>query len=53
MSALRGLVSSNAPQAAECLQDFYQRFEQEALVIDSWFAVQATNSQASIDILKR
>lgn len=52
MSALRGLVSSNAPKAAECLQDFYQRFEQEALVIDSWFAVQATNSQASIDDIK-
>jgi aminopeptidase N len=52
MSALRGLVFSNAPQAAECLQDFYQRFEQEALVIDSWFAVQATNAQASINDIK-
>jgi aminopeptidase N len=35
--------------SAECLQDFYQRFEQEALVIDSWFAVQATNPQATIE----
>ncbi len=51
MSALRGLVSSNAPQAAECLQDFYQRFEQEALVIDSWFAVQATSPYATIDTI--
>jgi len=52
MSALRGLVHSQASQAAECLQDFYQHFEQEALVIDSWFAVQATNAQASMSDIK-
>lgn len=52
MCALRGLVHSQAPQTAECLQDFYWRFEQEALVIDSWFAVQATNPQASLSDIK-
>lgn len=52
MSALRGLVFSNATQAEPCLADFYYRFEQEALVIDSWFAVQATNPTASIDAIK-
>ncbi len=48
MVALRGLVHSNAPSAVQCLTDFYQRFEQEALVIDSWFAVQATNPQTTM-----
>ena len=50
--ALRGLVSSGAEQATACLADFYRRFTQEALVIDSWFAVQATNSKATIDDIR-
>jgi aminopeptidase N len=50
--ALRGLVSSGAEQATACLADFYRRFRQEALVIDSWFAVQATNSKATIDDIR-
>jgi aminopeptidase N len=31
-----------AAEAERALADFYQRFEQEALVIDKWFAMQAT-----------
>ena len=48
LTALRGLVYSNAAQAVDCLADFYQRFQQEALVVDSWFAVQASNPKATI-----
>ena len=47
LTALRGLVYSNAAQAVDCLADFYQRFQQEALVVDSWFAVQASNPKAT------
>ncbi len=46
--ALRGLVHSNAAQTVDCLADFYQHFQQEALVVDSWFAVQASNPKATI-----
>jgi hypothetical protein len=43
MGALRALVHHDAPHAAVCLADFHGRFANEALVIDSWFAVQATS----------
>ncbi len=52
MAALRGLVASKAPQLQQCLTDFYCRFQQEALVIDSWFAVQATNAKSTIDDIR-
>ena len=39
--ALAALVLQGAPKAAECLADFYQRFVDNPLVIDKWFALQA------------
>ncbi|PTQ89558.1 aminopeptidase N [Agitococcus lubricus] len=53
MSALRGLVYSQAAQASSALADFYQRFVDEALVVDSWFAVQATNAKASLSDIEQ
>lgn len=53
MSALRGLVYSQAAQASSALGDFYQRFVDEALVVDSWFAVQATNAKASLSDIEQ
>ena len=45
-AALRALVGSSASSAQaekqKALEDFYHRFQDEALVIDQWFAVQAT-----------
>ena len=41
-SALHALVAINAPQSKNALADFYQRFAEDALVIDKWFALQAT-----------
>jgi aminopeptidase N len=35
-------VAVNAPQSKNALADFYQRFAEDALVIDKWFALQAT-----------
>ncbi|MBO6557036.1 MAG: aminopeptidase N [Pseudomonadales bacterium] len=47
-AALRALVGSAAEAAQEpkekALNDFYNRFQHEALVIDQWFAIQATCS---------
>ncbi|HEX5277166.1 MAG TPA: aminopeptidase N [Fluviicoccus sp.] len=53
MSALRALVHHDAPHAAVCLADFFGRFAKEALVIDSWFAVQATNPLRGVEEIRR
>ncbi|KAF1024580.1 MAG: Aminopeptidase N [Burkholderia plantarii] len=62
-AALGALLSASAgsAQAAEpaqrALADFYQRFENEALVIDKWFAMQATRrgtaGQPTLDIVRQ
>ncbi|HJU77872.1 MAG TPA: aminopeptidase N [Sphingomicrobium sp.] len=39
--ALGILVSLDAPERAEALDSFYQRFREDALVLDKWFALQA------------
>ncbi|EEA00480.1 aminopeptidase N [Burkholderia sp. H160] len=46
-AALSALLNAAAPQggspeAQRALDDFYRRFEKEPLVIDKWFALQAT-----------
>ena len=41
MAALTALVNSSAPGKEAALERFYDEFEQEALVIDKWFALQA------------
>ncbi|HYD95250.1 MAG TPA: aminopeptidase N [Noviherbaspirillum sp.] len=42
IAALSALANSSAPGREEALARFYDEFEQEALVIDKWFALQAT-----------
>jgi aminopeptidase N len=39
--ALGVLVSLDAPERADALADFYQRFRGDTLVIDKWFGLQA------------
>ena len=45
-AALRALVNSSADAASEpkerALTDFYNKWQEEALVVDQWFAVQAS-----------
>lgn len=41
LGALRSMVNYQLPTATQYLQDFYQRFEDDPLVLDMWFAVQA------------
>jgi aminopeptidase N len=41
VAALTALIHSAAPGAADALERFYAEFDNEALVIDKWFAIQA------------
>ncbi|MEN4983226.1 aminopeptidase N [Acinetobacter modestus] len=43
LGALRVLVWNDAPQAQAALADFYKRFKDEALSLDQWFSIQASN----------
>ena len=45
IAALGVIVNSQHPAKAQCLQEFYQQWQAEALVIDKWFAIQASSSQ--------
>ena len=49
-AALSALVMHGAKGAAECLEDFYKRFADDALVIDKWFALQS--SRPPVDSLE-
>lgn len=44
MAALSAIVNSRHPAKADYLHRFYQQWRQEALVIDKWFALQASSS---------
>ena len=44
MAALSAIVNSQHPQKTDYLDRFYQQWQQEALVIDKWFALQASSS---------
>ncbi|MEO6032417.1 MAG: aminopeptidase N, partial [Burkholderiaceae bacterium] len=47
LGALRALVHSHAELAAPALHRFYELHEGDALVIDSWFALQASAPETS------
>ncbi|ENU29928.1 aminopeptidase N [Acinetobacter sp. CIP-A165] len=47
LGALRVLVWNDAPQAQAALDDFYNRFKDEALSLDQWFTIQASNPCAT------
>jgi aminopeptidase N len=42
LAALQGLVWTGAPGAASALRDFEQRWQEDSLVMDKWFVIQAT-----------
>ncbi len=42
IAALTAMVHHDAPGVAVALKDFYEDFEDEALVIDKWFSLQAS-----------
>jgi aminopeptidase N len=44
MAALTVIVNNSHPAKQQCLADFYHQWRTEALVIDKWFALQASSS---------
>lgn len=45
IAALGCVVNDGHPEKARCLADFYQQWQAEALVIDKWFALQASSPE--------
>ncbi|WP_044409833.1 aminopeptidase N [Thiomicrospira microaerophila] len=45
-AALAGLSHHNHPLANQALADFYQRWQNEPLVLDKWFSIQASAQRA-------
>lgn len=43
IAALANIVNHPHPEKDQCLDDFYQKWQSEALVIDKWFAIQAAS----------
>ncbi len=43
IAALGAVVNSHCPEAESCLADFYTRWQQDTLVVDKWFSLQATS----------
>ncbi len=45
MGAMQALKNGDSPQREKVLEDFYNRWQDDALVLDKWFTVQATSSR--------
>lgn len=55
-AALGALIASRVPEAADALDVFYNEFQNEALVVDKWFSMQAmapTTDVAAVRALMR
>lgn len=53
LAALSALVNGTAPGKAAALDKFYADFEQEALVIDKWFTLQAMAPTTDVGAVRR
>lgn len=49
LGALKAIVNHQLSDTEKYLTDFYERFNDEALVIDLWFSVQAASDHVSAD----
>ncbi len=45
IAALGAIINTDNPEKTACLDQFYQQWSAEALVIDKWFSLQASSSQ--------
>jgi aminopeptidase N len=52
LAALAALTNSRAEGKGKALEAFYTEFEQEALVIDKWFTLQATARTADVETVR-
>ncbi len=54
MAALTMLADIDNPARVEALEDFYNRWQNDALVVDKWFAIQASSAlDDTLDTVKR
>jgi aminopeptidase N len=54
MAALTMLADVDNPARVEALDDFYSRWHRDALVVDKWFAIQASSAlEDTLDTVKR
>jgi aminopeptidase N len=53
IAALGALANGSAPGRDAALARFYQEFEQEALVVDKWFALQATGRNTDVAAVRK
>ena len=53
VAALNALVNSSAPGREAALARFHDEFEQEALVVDKWFALQAMARTTDVAAVRR
>ena len=49
LGALTAIIHHNLEQKQAFIDDFYQRFSDEDLVIDTWFSAQTSSSHTSVD----
>lgn len=52
-AALSALVQSGQTLAEDALSNFYQQFSKEALVMDKWFALQASACERETSVLQK
>ncbi|HJV79517.1 aminopeptidase N [Noviherbaspirillum sp.] len=52
IAALTALTNSSAPGKMAALERFYEEFEQEALVVDKWFSLQATARTTDVKAIR-
>ena len=53
IAALAAMVNNGAPDVEEALQQFYADFEEEPLVIDKWFTLQAAAPSTDVQRVKK
>ena len=53
IAALSAIVNSQNPYKRNCLNQFYQRWKDEDLVIDKWFSIQASSPQPDTLVVVR
>src|SRR5690606_16589221 len=53
VAALAALINSSAPSREVALDHFYDEFQEEALVVDKWFALQAMSRTSDVGVVSR
>jgi len=53
LAAISALINSSAPGKDAALAMFYSDFEDEPLVIDKWFSLQAMARSSDVDVVRR